>query len=711
MNRCLRLGLGWIVAWIWAWGLTRADDALRFRTGVLPVLTQAGCNAGSCHGAATGQGGFRLSLLGYDPEADHERITRELGGRRIQLAEPADSLLLRKAAGGLDHEGGRRLPTGSAGYDLLRRWVAAGAPYGPRELHVTGIEVEPTDLWLPAPDSSRQLRVTARLSDGSVSDVTARALYTSNDEAWIGVTPTGRLTVTGRGLASVMVRYSGQVAAVRVAVPLGDKPVQAADFPARNYVDTAIAAELVRLRVRPSPLSGEAEFLRRVHLDLTGRLPEEGAVREALAETSGIPGTAVRDQWIDALIDSEAFTDFWTLKLGDLLLLNGNGQPASTYHAWLRQQVAERVPLDQMVRSLLTASGELAREGPANFLTLASDPRDLGEQVSRMFLGAQLACARCHAHPTDRWTQEDAHRFAAYFARLTRDGGILRVADRGEVEHPKTGLPLAPKPLGTPAGEGNPAADRRVELAGWLTASDNPYFARTWANRIWRELMGRGLVEPVDDLRLTNPATHPALLDALAADLVANRFDLRHLVRTVVQSRTYQLTSRSEAGNALDTQLYSHARLKPLPAAVFADAVAQVTGVPDVFPGQSPGTRAVQLISPATPSAALDVLGRCQRRRACDSSAPAGGGLAQALHLLHGSTINDKLGKGIAVELQSQPATEVVERLFLRAFGRRPDPAERTAAVTWMEAAPERSTAVQDLLWALLNSREFALNH
>jgi hypothetical protein len=344
-------------------------------------------------------------------------------------------------------------------------------------------------------------------------------------------------------------------------------------------------------------------------------------------------------------------------------------------------------------------------------MLLASDPRDLSEHVGRIFLGAQIGCARCHAHPSDRWTQDDYHRFAAFFARITRDGGVVRAGERGEVDDPKSGRPLEPRALGGPAVALPENADRRVALAGWMIDPANPYFARTVVNRVWKRLLGRGLVEPVDDLRPTNPATHPELLDALAADFTAHGHDLRRLIRLIVTSRTWQLASQGGSPDPAAGRLFARALPKELPAPVFADAVAQVTGVPDVFAGYPPGTRAVQLASPATPSAALDLLGRCDRKRSCDGSTAGGGGLAQALHLINGSTINDKLAAGLATELPARSNREVVETLYLRAFSRFPTAAEFAA---WDPALPPgdgRAEAVADLLWTILNSREFAVNH
>jgi hypothetical protein len=374
--------------------------------------------------------------------------------------------------------------------------------------------------------------------------------------------------------------------------------------------------------------------------------------------------------------------------------------------------VAHNTPFNETTHALLTASGAL--NGPASFFTLASDPRDLAEHVGRIFLGTQIACARCHAHPADRWTQEDYHRFAACFARVSREGDfMIKVSARGEVDHPKTGEPLAPRPLGAREAIAVDAADRRIELARWMTSRDTPQFSRTIVNRIWKHLLGRGLVEPVDDLRPTNPATHPALLDALAKEFVEHGHDLRWLIRTITSTRTYQLTSRTRGLNRLDDRFYSHAYVKELPAQVFLDVVSQVTGVSHFFQGTEKGTRAVQLAGARTQSYELDVLGRCPRDSACDSGGRRGGGLAQALHLINGSTINGKLQGGIVAQLfaRGRSDREMIDELYLRAFTRQPQPAEVAEWEKLFASAPNKTEAVQDLLWTLLNSREFAFNH
>ncbi len=702
-----------VAAFVCANSAASADKVPPFRTGILPLLTKAGCNSGACHGAATGQGGFKLSLLAYDPEEDYERITRERSGRRIDRSAPLESLLLRKPSGPIEHEGGRRLPRHSEAYETLRQWIEAGAPFGPRDLRVVGISVSPGDSFLPTTNRSLNLRVMADLSDGSREEVTPLALYSSNDDAIAEVGKEGDVRTVGRGVTSIMVRYSGQVAAARVAVPFGETETAEGESPNAHWIDQQISAELKRLRLPRSTLSGDAEFLRRVYLDLIGRLPTPDEARAFLRKPSS---HEKREQLIGELLQREEFVDLWTMRLADLLLIGG--KPASesvtrAYHNWLRAQVARNTPYNEITHSLLTASGRLTTDAPANFFTLATDPRDLAEHVGRIFLGTQIACARCHAHPADRWTQEDYHRFAACFARVSREGDLIKVIPRGEVDHPKTGEALAPRPLGARAAIAGDAGDRRIELARWMTSRDTPQFARTIVNRIWKHLLGRGLVEPVGDLRPTNPATHPALLDALAKDFVEHGHDLRWLIRTITSTHTYQLTSRTRGLNRLDDRFYSHAYVKELPAQVFLDVVSQVTGASHGFPGYEQGTRAVQLVGARTPSYALDVLGRCRRDTACDGGGRRGGGLAQALHLINSPTINGKLHGGIVAQLLARGRSdrEMIDELYLRAFTRQPQPAEVAEWEKLFASAPNKIEAVQDLLWTLLNSREFAFNH
>jgi hypothetical protein len=696
-----------------------AGGRVDFRTSILPVLTKAGCNGGACHGAATGQGGFKLSLLGYDPEEDHRRITRERRGRRIDLEAPEESLLLRKPLRLLPHRGGRRIQPGSAAEETLVRWLRAGAPYGPRDLRVARIEAAPAEAFLSAAGDEAEIRVAAVLSDGTREDVTSLALYASNDEGIAEVDAGGRVVARRPGVTSIMVRHGGEVQAVRVVFPFPEDPSAEAAFAAftpRNFIDEIVLAELRRLRLPASPLSDDAEFLRRVHLDLAGRLPEPGEARAFLAEP---PSAEKRKRLIDGLLRSDGFADLWTLRLSDLLLAGGkrsSAAAAAAEHAWLRDRIARGVPFDRLVQEIITAEGDARENGAAGFHLLASDPRDLAEHAAGMFLGIQLGCARCHAHPTDRWTRADHLAFAAYFAGVEREGDVVRWTGRRKLEEPGTGKPVAPRPLGAAAEtEAAPEADGdpRPRLAAWLTSSKNPLFARAIANRVWKHLAGRGLVEPAGDLRPTNPPSSPALLDALAADFVAGGHDLRRLVRAIARSRTYQLTCRSTPANARDDRLFSRAFPRPLEAQVFLDAVSQAAGVPERFPGVPEGTRAVELGGAGTPSAALDVLGRCRRERDCEAAGRSSGGIAQALHLLNGPTIHDKLRGGVLARLEARGASdrEAVTELYLRAFARFPEAGELAAWEPLLAAATDRREALEDLLWALLNSREFAFNH
>jgi hypothetical protein len=683
---------------------------LDFSTRVLPVLTKLGCNSGTCHGAAVGQGGFKLSLLGYDPQADYESILRQYEGRRVNLAAPDESLLIRKPTMQTPHGGGLRFAHGSAPHQILRSWIAAGAPFGSERRHIVRIEVSPTDRLLPTPGQTQQLRVTALYSLGAPEDVTGLALYSSNDDAVATVTPAGKVTVHERGLTAVMVRYLGQVAAVRIGSRFS--PANVSVPVTTNFIDRPLFAELSRLGLPPSPLAGDAEFLRRVFLDLTGTLPAPAEVRGFLREP---PGPKKRQRVIEELLGRPEFVDLWTLRLADTLLINskrmGEG-PARAYQAWLREQVARNTPFDQVVRTLLTAQGDLVQNGAANFSRVATDPRDVGEFVSRTLLGVRVQCARCHHHPFDHWTQDDYYGLAAFFTQARDDGSRLVVGKGGEVQDPRTGRDVPPRFLD---GRGAPAAigDRRAALAAWLTSPRQRMLATATVNRVWKHLMGRGIIEPVDDVRVTNPPSQPALLQVLADDFVASHYDMRHMIRSIVSSRAYQLSSRTNRVNRRDERFFSHAYVKPLAAQVLADAIAQATGVPEQFPDQPAGTRATQLTDAQVPSYTLDVLGRCRRETSCDTPAQYGGGLPQALDLINGPAVNGKLRGGVVDRLLSEgrETGTVIEELYLRTLNRFPVARERSYWQKLLTAGSERRQGVEDLLWALLNSREFSFNH
>ena len=696
---------GWLIFAICFSAATHTEAAERawhFPTDILPILTKAGCNAGKCHGAATGQGGFKLSLFGDDSAADHAVITRERGGRRIDFSNPERSLVLRKPSRDLDHKGGQKLRNGSEAWQEVRDWIAAGAPFGESDLKVTRLVVSPAEL-----SHSSQLNVKAHFTGGQKRDVTNQSLFTTQNDSVATVDKTGRVSILRAGLGTIMIRAAGQVTAVRVTVPF--KEELKADYPKPgNYIDGKVFAELRRMHIPVSAQSGDAVFLRRVTLDLAGRLPTS-------AEARAFINNPDREKLIERLIGSERYVDYWTLKFADLLLLDskqlGVG-PARAYRDWLRLQIKDNTPMNQVASTLLTANGSFTENAAANFHRQKTDPRDMGEFVSQTLLGIRVACARCHNHPFDRWTQADYHQFAAFFSRTrVQDGRIMQV-ERGEVRHPRTEKVVLPSALGSQQIARPTGLDYRPALADWLTRSDNPFFAKAMVNRVWREMLGRGLVEPVDDLRVSNPPSNPALLDALAAGFVKNNFNLRQLIHDIASSRVYQLSTRANGINRGDTRLFSRAYPKKLSAPVMVDAIVQATGQPDIYAGQPKGTRAVQLLDARVPSYTLDVFGRCPRTESCADPTQFGGGLSSTLHLINGSTLNGKLGPAVENLSEQYPAARAfVDELFLRTLSRYPNAKEKSFCIGSIEKAGDKKAAKQNILWALLNSREFAFNH
>lgn len=684
-----------------------------FDTQILPVLTRAGCNSGACHGAAAGRGGFRLSLWGSDPEADHHAIVHELEGRRVNLAHPAESLLLLKPMRQVPHEGGQRLQESTPGVQLLLAWLKEGAPRGSgRQLR--SLTVTPPDRIVDAPGAIVPISVRATFAEQDTVDVTPWTVFTSPDPASVTIDGDGRARVLRRGQHTVLLRYLGETRALRLTLPLGEQPIDLAREPRQNFIDAEILQTLEALRVRPEPRCADATFLRRVSLDLTGTLPAPEQVIAFLQDTNPRKRTIL----IDQLLAAPKFVDYRTLLWGRLLRISsrGLGEPAArVFHDWLRTQVARNAPLDQVVRELVTADGDSRRYGPASFSRIPVDPRQHAEYVSQLFLGARLRCANCHNHPLDRWTQDDYHGLAAVFASLER-GAVVRLGPKGEVIHPRSGEPAIPRLPGERFLEA--AGDQRRALVTWLTDPANPYFARAIVNRLWKEMMGRGLVEPVDDLRATNPATHPQLLDRLAQDFVQGGYDVRRTLRLIANSAAYQRAApRTPANGGLD-RFYAYALTKPLEAEVLADALANVTGVADRYGDLPAGTRAVTLHDPQIPAASLDILGRCSRTGSCDEEATRSGGLARTLHLINGAVLNRKIAspEGRLHQLLKQGKTndQILAELTLRALGRPPAAAERAAWLRELAAAATeqaRLEVLEDWFWAVLSGREFTSNH
>lgn len=701
--------------------LPTAPPAPSFLDDVLPVLTRAGCNQGACHGAASGKNGFHLSLLGYDPEQDYQSLVRQGGGRRVQRTDPHASLVLRKAVASLPHQGGARFPTTSLEYRVLAEWIAAGAP-GPAaaEPAITGLQVAPPEAVL-SPGAAQRLLVTATYADGRRRDVTALSRFVSNHDPVAGVDAAGTVRMVGSGEAVVRASFRGQVAITRLAVPfLGAAPPSGDPWSVAgaNPLDRAILEKLRRLRIVPAPPAGAAALLRRAYLDLTGTLPSPEEARAYL--DSREPDKYLR--LVDRLLASPEFVDAWTYRAGDWLRntrrtlgVKGNRR----FHEWLRDQIAANRPWDQLVRELLTARGSLWEHGPANFFGTASGPNEWAEATSQLFLGVRLGCARCHDHPFDRWTQQDYYQLAAFFARTgVKRGGergdpVVVQLPEGEVKHPRSEAVLAPRTLD---GKGEPAEeDRRQALAEWLTSPENPWFARNVANRIWKHLMGRGLVEPVDDVRATNPASNEAALQVLSAYLVEHDFDTRALIRLIVNSRVYRQGSEVNPSNRFDVTQFSRHVVRRLTAEQILDSLVAATGVPEKFPGVPLGPRAAQLPDTSVPSFLLDLFGRPARESACECERESEPNLAQVLHIMNGESIhrrisapNSRLARLLAA---GKGDAEIIEELFLATLTRRPTARERDGVLASIAASGARQETLADLHWALLNSRAFLFTH
>ena len=731
---------------------------LTFRNHVMPVLTRVGCNSGPCHGTLAGKNGFKLTLRGYDPEADYLTLTRQATGRRVNPVEPARSLMLLKPTLAVSHGGGKRFATGSPEYQVLAQWIAAGTPApSDSDPTMTHLEVFPPAARLKAGDE-QPLVVRARFSDGHAEDVTRWAKFTTNEGAVATVGDDGVVKVQGTGEAAISAWYLSRLVTARIASPFPAHidPSVYARAPRTNFIDDAVLRKLQELNIEPSALSADAEFIRRVYLDAAGILPEPDEVRTFLADAR----PDKRTRLIDALLERPEFVDYWAYKWSDLLLVSSRSLQSNAmwaYYNWIRASVAANKPWDAMTREILTASGNTLSNGAANYYVLHKNPVDVTENAAVTFMGFSITCARCHNHPLERWTQKDYYQMANLFSRVAIKNGsergdiIVYPARTGEINHPRLNAPLPPRPLDGQPLPLDSAQDRRQYFADWLVSPDNPFFARAVVNRVWKNFMGRGLVESVDDIRDANPPSNPELLAALTRDFVEHRFDVQQLARTIMNSSTYQLTSRPTATNAADLKYHSHYIAKRLPAEVILDAIGQVTGVREVFPGY-PGRRALQLPDSSVDSYFLTAFGRPSRVTAADSERQQEPSITQALHVINGDTINRKLAAsgGLIQSLVVGGADNrtVVERLYLSALSRRPTDEElrtlmlamdeatarETAAAVTAAAAPGEGTprvfaapraatddvappvtsprrrVIEDLAWAILTGREFLFN-
>jgi hypothetical protein len=707
---------------------TQIETPTSFAREVVPVLTKAGCNAGACHGSQHGRGGFKLSLFGFDPAFDHSQIVQSAEGRRVVVSEPERSIVLLKPTLQMEHGGGERFKVNSRSFQILKRWLEDGAPEpSAGDPSVTKIEVWPAKQIM-SPSESQQLLVTATWSDGRREDVTATAQFDTLNDGVAAITPTGIVTAKERGETHIMVRFGGQATVAQVTLPYaaenrGDKPL-GSPFSKNNFIDEKLVAKWRDLGLSPSALGNDAEFFRRIHLDGIGTLPEPEAVRKFLADAE----PKKRDKAIDAVLQRPEFVDFWAYKWGDLLRINRTALEEKgmwSFHNWVRSSLRDNKPVDEFVRDIVLAEGSTFTEGPANFYRIGRNAEEWSETVAQVFLGVRMQCAKCHHHPFEKWSQDDYYGMAAFFVRLgtknSQEFGIfgretvVYLRPNGEATNPRRRTVVKPHPLDGPVCED--PIDRRVKLAEWLTGKDNPMFARNIVNRFWGYLMGRGLVEPLDDMRATNPASNPELLDALAADFVSHKFELKHLIRTIMQSRAYQLSSKIADGNKADAANVHFARytVKRLTAEQIADAIDFATGTREKYVGLPQGIRAIQLPDPEIRSYLLDVFGRPARQVTCECERTTKPNIAQAMHTLNGEFLSKKIADAngrIAKMLKAKaPVAEIAEDLYLTTLSRPPKAEELAKVQDYAKSAATTAEAMQDLLWVLLNSREFLFNH
>lgn len=721
-----------------------ADQPLEieFNNHVQAVLSKSGCNTGACHGALAGKGGFRLSLRGYDPVTDHFNITRQDRGRRIELTEPAKSLFLAKPSGSIEHKGGLRLPANAKDYAMLATWIAKGAR-GPHDSDPTldHIEILPEAVRLDR-GSTLSLVVRAHYSNGRIEDVTQWAKFSATDESVATVNDEGVAKVIGPGEGAINAWFSSRIASSRLSVAFSKaESSELASLPRANFIDDHVAAQLGSLGLDPSDRCTESEFLRRASLDATGTLPSEQQLVDFLADTS----PDKRSRWVDRLLESPEFVDYWAYRWSDLLMLNSNllrSDGIKAYYSWIRGHVQKNTPWDVFVRAIITARGEALENGATNFYAVNQDPESMTENACQAFLGLSIGCAKCHNHPLEKWTNDQYYAMANMFARVrakgwggeVRDGDASRtvmVLDRGDLIQPLRGKPQAPAPLDAPPLDIHSTVDRREYLAQWMTAPENPYFTRAIVNRVWAAYFGVGIVNAVDDLRASNPASNPALMQGLCEHLIDHEFDLKELMRTIMNSETYQRSSITTERNKNDKKYFSHYYPKRLMAEVIHDAIAAIADVPTVFDKVAflggdkrptkfydKGTKAIQLFDSSVDSNFLKTFGRNQRRITCECERSDESSIIQVLNLNNGDTLNNKLAEknSIVDQLNERFGNDpqaLVRAAFVRCLSRFPSESEQQRLVHELESASQedRRVVVEDLMWSLITSREFLFNH
>ena len=710
-----------------AMSLVAAEPRVTYLKDVAPILNKAGCTSGPCHGAAKGKNGFKLSLRGYDPQFDYESLLYDLSGRRFNRAEPGKSLMLAKPTQEIPHGGGLRFDQSSTYYKTIYNWIAQGVPLGdPAKDKVASIAVTPNEVAMPKPGEKAAIRVMATYTDGSTRDVTTEATIESNtpDVARIDA---AKATVAGEriGEATLLLRYEGKYATIPVTVLNPKAGFAWKALPQNNYIDQLIDAKLQRMKIQPSPAVDDAAFLRRASLDLTGKLPTPDEVRAFLADAT--PSKLKRSKMVDQLIARPAYLDQWTMKWGDLLQSSRKflGEKGTYgFREWIRESLAANKPYDAWVRELINSSGSSYEAPQANFYRTTRDAKATMEKTTQVFMGTRMVCAQCHDHPFEKWTQNQYFEMSAFFSGVGVRPGyevgeeiIYNQRADYEMKHPKDGRVMTPKYLVAAVGvpplpeHDLDARKRREAFANWLTSKENPLFAKSVVNRIWSYFLGKGIIDPVDDIRASNPPVNAALLDALTKDFIAHNFDLRYLMRTIANSRTYQASIATNEWNATDTTNFSHAMPRRLGAEQLADSVAQATGARPNFPEVPEDTSAAQLPDPHVGKEGfLDLFGRPTRETACECERRTELSLPQALNLVNGATISDAVadpkGRVAKLILSGRNDAAIIEDLYLAAYSRMPTKAEAESGQAYL-AGGARTTRAQDLLWALLNSKAF----
>lgn len=706
-----------------------ASPPVSFVRDVEPVLSKAGCNAGTCHGSAKGKNGFKLSLRGYDPDYDHHALIDDIEGRRFNRTDPAQSLMLLKPIAAVPHKGGQAILPGSRYYNLLKQWISEGVVSDTdRVKRVASLEVLPAVPNLTLPGMTQKTLVIAHYPDGTTRDVTREAVLTSSLPETAIVKPTGEITAIRRGEAALLVRYEGTYATNPLTV-LGDRRgYQWNNAPTLNYVDRLVDQKLKKVKSAPGGLCDDATFLRRVSIDLTGLPPTPEQARAFIEDTT--PATQKRERAVDALLGSPAYADRWTNKWADLLDCNSKflgDKGVRKFRNWIHAAVAENMPYDKFVHTLVTASGDAYENAPANYLRVVRDTSTATENVTQLFLGVRFSCNKCHDHPFERWTQNQYYQMGAFFAQVNfkpgPQAGDEVIFDRagGEVMHPKTNMAVAPSvPVGHLARTADlrTGIDRRAAFADWLTSKENPFFSRSMVNRLWSYLLGKGIIDPVDDIRASNPPSNPELLEALNKDFVESGFDLKHMMRQIVLSRTYQATLRANRWNEDDKTNFSHAVPRRLEAEQLYDAIHLATGTDAQFAGLPAGTRALAL--PDSKLGAgdgfLDLFGKPARDTPCECERSSTVSLGQALNLINGPTISDAIaspnGRLTRLMQMNPPLSEerLIEEIFLAVLSRKPSTKEQANAHTHFAKAANRTEGAQDLMWALINSPAFLFN-